>query len=53
MTTVAKELLELERHARAVLEAMPALRDADENLKGFEKLNALKRIGEEYGLSLQ
>lgn len=51
--TVATELLKLERHAHAVLEAMPKLRDADENLKGIEKLEAIKAIGVEYGLSLQ
>lgn len=48
--TVAQELAKLERHATAVLAAMPELKEADETLKGVEKLEAIKAIGTKYGL---
>lgn len=50
MKTVTEELLELERFCKAGLEAMPHLKEADQTLKGVEKLEAIKKIGTEYGL---
>ena len=48
--TYPKELLQLERHAYAVIKAMPEIKAAYDNLEGVERLEEIQRIGSEYGL---
>ena len=45
-----KELLQLERHAFAVTKAMPELKAAYDDLSGTDLYEAIKEIGDRYGL---
>lgn len=49
--STTKELLEsMEKRARATLDAMPELYEAESTLTGIERAEAMIRIGAKYGL---
>ena len=45
------ELLRLERHAFAVLKAMPRLKEAHDNCTGSDLLDEIEKIEVQFGLS--